>query len=80
MAGVSLRIHPMTTWRWGKLEEIAGTAVTMQVDDPQANGDPNAELFGLCCTDPDGEIHVFACTEEGKQNLIRQLTGGVIVP
>ncbi len=31
-------------------------------------------------TDPDGETHIYVFTEDGKQVLLRELTGGVIVP
>lgn len=84
MAAIGLHIHPQANIRWGKLEEIAGNIVTFHSTAPGTpeNGQPPEpiEPHALAMTDPDGEVHVYVFTDEGKQALLSALTGGVIVP
>lgn len=47
---------------------------------PSGNGDGPVKLMGLAFTDVDGESHVYVLDETGKQELIKRLTGGLVVP
>ena len=74
MAGFRRTVHPQADIVWGKMADIAPDIV---VNQPDANG---SEAMGLAFMDPDGEQHVYVFSDLGRENLIRQLTGGVIVP
>lgn len=39
-----------------------------------------APLEQLAFSDPDGETHTYVFTDDGKQNLISKLTGGLVIP
>jgi hypothetical protein len=73
MAGANIRIHPEANIRWGNFKDLAGDLI-------QARSADDSEVFGLAMTDPDGETHVYIFSEEGRQNLMQQLTGGIVIP
>ncbi len=81
MAAISVHIHPYSNIRWGKYADLAGDIVRIGLPDAAVgNGAPPGEPLALAMTDPDGETHIYVFTEDGKQVLLRELTGGVIVP
>jgi hypothetical protein len=81
MAGLHRTVHPHANIAWAKLKQIApdvGVQVKTVAELNGAASDP--DLMGLSFTDPDGEQHIYIFTDEGRVNLIRQLTGGLVVP
>jgi hypothetical protein len=72
MASIDIKIHPQSGVVWKPLAEVAPLLnIEFGEEEP-----PNALLFA----DPDGETHVYVIGEEGRANLLRMLTGGIIVP
>lgn len=81
MAGLTRTVHPTSSVRWAKLTDICPDVNAKPVHGENGNGTGNAEgPMALSFADPDGEMHVYVFTPDGKQNLIAQLTGGVILP
>ena len=81
MAGASVKVHLISNMTYKPLEQLIG----FFGDDIKAmvNAGDNGQkpkLYGLAFDDPDGEAHIFVMTDDGKQNLIRKLTGGLVVP
>lgn len=81
VAGLNRSIHPVANIAWAPLSQIApdvGIHSTPAIE----NGDGKPEEpMALAFTDPqDGETHVYVFTQQGKENLMRTLTGGIIVP
>lgn len=61
------------------MTEICPDMQFKQIGEVESNGSAE-EPMGLAFIDPDGEMHVYVFTPDGKQNLMAQLTGGVILP
>lgn len=83
MAGAQLKVHVISNMKFQRLEELVGWIaddVRATINAPAERNGDRPKLMGLAFTDPDGESHVYVFTDEGKQNLIRQLTGGLVVP
>jgi len=73
MAGITRTVHPQSNFFWRPLAEAA----------PDMNlqgGDPGNPPMALVFVDPDVETHVFVFGEDGRQALLKALTGGVIIP
>lgn len=79
MAGLTRTVHPSSNVRWAKLSELCPDIAVQPTEPPNGNGEPE-EPMGLSFVDPDGEMHIYVFTPDGKQNLMGQLTGGVILP
>jgi hypothetical protein len=78
MAGFTRTVHPQANFEWRKLAELApDVIITPNVPEAEQQA---AEVMGLAFIDPDGETHIYVMTDEGKGNLIRKLTGGVVLP
>jgi len=78
--GPTVKIHVQAAFKYGPLEQLVGV-LDVQASVRSANGQERAQLFGLAMIDQaDGEAHVYVFTEEGKQALLRTLTGGIVVP
>lgn len=74
MAGLTRTVHPRSSCDWGPVDKFA--------PDLHIRGDQNGEPTippALCMLDPDGEMHVFVFSEEGRKALIGKLTGGIMV-
>ena len=83
MAGSQLKVHVVSRMSWKPLDDLAGFIaddVTRMVQPESGNGAAPPKLMGLAFTDPDGESHVYVLDEAGKQQLLKQLTGGLVVP
>jgi hypothetical protein len=77
MAGLERKVHMVSGVEWGPIDKFApdlGIRTT-----PENGGDPEVPK-ALCFADPDGERHVYVFSEEGRLGLIKQLTGGLVVP
>lgn len=83
MAGASIRVHPMSDMDYGPLERMIGKPLTddlLAIIAADENG-KKPDMFALTFTDRgDGETHAYVFTDTGKQNLIRRMTGGLVVP
>ena len=75
MSGFTRKVHPVSNVVWKKLKQLAP-----DVQATGANGSEPEEPMALAFVDPDLETHIYLFTEEGRVNLIRQLTGGLVVP
>jgi hypothetical protein len=71
------RIHPH---RSPRRQHPLGPTLTKLAPDVQLQNDSGEEPMGLAFIDPDGEVHVYVFTEDGRQNLLGQLTGGLVLP
>lgn len=81
MAGLTRTVHPASNVKWAPLKEICPDVTVQLGPAAERNGDGEPpEPMALSFADPDGEMHVYPFTPEGKQNLLAQLTGGVILP
>lgn len=79
MSGLRRTVHAAANFDWKPLKHLAPDVAVQQ--QAPVNGSEPAEPMGLAFVDvDDGETHIYLFTEEGKANLIRQLTGGVILP
>lgn len=80
MSGLRRTIHPQANFDWLPLAEVAPEiAVSPQ---PRAeNGEAPERPYALVFTDADDrEQHVYIFSAEGRQNLVRTLTGGIVLP
>jgi hypothetical protein len=78
MAGITRTIHPQSSVRYAPISQIAPD-VQMRANVTPENG-AGEEVQALAFIDPDGETHIYPLSEEGKQALLKQLTGGIVVP
>jgi hypothetical protein len=69
-------VHPASFPKFGPMSELCPD-LTLEAHDNDGN---KIDVLGLAFTDPDGECHVYCFDENGKESLIRQLSGGVIMP
>lgn len=77
MAGITRKVHMVTSVEWGPVDRFApDLGIRLETEN---GGEPEAPK-ALRFLDPDGEAHVFMFDESGRQALIKQLTGGLIVP
>jgi hypothetical protein len=72
MAGFTRKLHPVSTFAWGKLRAF----VPDMTFDTGADED---EPMALMLLDPDQEQHIFVFNEEGRQKLLAALTGGFVI-
>ena len=77
MAGLTRKIHMVSGIEWGSIDRFAPD---LGIRNESENGGEPETPKALCFTDPDGEKHVYLFSEEGRVALIRQLTGGLVVP
>lgn len=77
MAGIVRKVHMVTSVEWGPVDRFAAD-LTIRTQ-PENGGEPEAPK-ALRFLDPDGEAHVFLFDEDGRQALIKQLTGGLVIP
>lgn len=80
VAGLTRTVHPSSNVRWAKLTELCPDITVTPASAVETNGGEPEEAMGLSFVDPDGEMHVYVFTPDGKQNLLAQLTGGVVLP
>lgn len=69
MAAFTRSVHPATQVEWGPLARFA----------PDVHYDTDVQPMGLAFIDPDGEAHIYVFDENGRQALLQQLTGGIIL-
>lgn len=79
MASLSRHVHPKSSSRWARLSEIVPD-MKIEFMPTSDNGGEVEEPMGLAFTDPDGETHVYVFSEEGRKDLVANLTGGVHLP
>lgn len=77
MAGITRKVHMVSNVEWGPIDRFAADLGIR--NQPENGGDPE-QPKALCFADPDGETHVYIFNEDGRKALIRQLTGGLVVP
>lgn len=76
-------VHSQSNFQYDSCDAIApDLGLKFESNDPRSNGSDPASYTpkALAFTDPDGETHVYPMTEEARENLVRMLTGGIIVP
>lgn len=79
----TIQIHVHAAIAVAPIDELVGVArvkLTKPADD--GGGVPEeVPLKGLAFTDiQTGETHIYVLTDEGRENLIRNLTGGIVLP
>lgn len=77
MAGLSRKVHMVADFDFGPIDRYApdlGIRVT------GTNGDEPEQPKALRFQDPDGEVHIYLFSDEGRRELVRKLTGGLVVP
>jgi hypothetical protein len=67
-------LHPRATFMWGDASLIP----EFDIDARDEKGDP-LPVHVVVFTDPDGERHAFAFSEDGKAAFLRAGTGGIIL-
>jgi hypothetical protein len=72
MAGLKRTVHPQSNIVWAELKTLAPD-IEIQIEG-------ETEPMALGMVDPDGETHVYVFSETGREALLRQLTGGIVVP
>lgn len=77
MAGITRKVHMVSQVEWGPVDRYAADLGIRT--EPENGGEPEVPK-ALRFLDPDGEAHIYLFSDEGRQLLIRQLTGGLIVP
>lgn len=77
MAGLIRKVHMVSNIEWGPIDRFAPDLGIRT--EPTNGGEPETPK-ALCFRDPDAETHVYIFSEEGRVALIRQLTGGLVVP
>lgn len=78
MAGFTRKVHMVSKFEYGSIDQVApDLGIRSQ---PDGNGGGGEAPKALWFTDPDGETHVFVFSDEGRQALIKKLTGGLVVP
>lgn len=76
MAALRRTVHPRADIGWAPLKQLCPD-IKLELTRPDGKTE---EPWGLLFTDPDGEQHVYVFAEQGRQNLLRHLTGGLILP
>jgi hypothetical protein len=80
MASINIHVHPHSNFAFAPLEELVGVLDIKETNvDDNGTGEPEP-VKGLAFIDGDGEGHVYVLTERGRQKLIAQLSGGIVVP
>lgn len=80
MASIDLHVHAQSSFVFAPLEQLVGVLDVTDKEAEAANGGEPTTVKGLAFIDNDGEGHVYVLTENGRQKLIAQLTGGVVIP
>jgi hypothetical protein len=75
MAGITRKVHMQSNYAFDSIDSFAPYLGIRQP--PDGNGGEPVAPKALAFTDPDGETHVYVFSEEGRQGLIRALTGGI---
>jgi hypothetical protein len=73
-------VHLATSMTWAPMSQLAPD-VQLQVETPRG-GDPSLkppEVHGLCFADPDGVAHIYVLDDQGREALMKQLTGGLVL-
>ena len=78
MSGFKINVHHQYVPDWGPASNFVPPTVQMQ-ERGDSGGSQPTEPKALVFVDPDGESHVFLVSEKMRQQLLRMLTGGVIV-
>lgn len=80
MSGLRRTIHPQANFDWVPLADIAPDIAVMPKPRVE-NGEAPEQPYALVFTDADDkETHVYVFSESGRQNLVRTLTGGIVLP
>lgn len=80
MSGLRRTVHPKSDFSYKPLSEVAPDLVVAQRP-PEGNGGEPEQPMALVFTDiDDQEQHVYVFSDKGRQNLIRELTGGIVLP
>lgn len=76
---INVKVHPQSQIDWKPIDELV-PLLGLKAVKPAGNGlQVDEPLHGLVFTDADGEIHVYAFTDEARTTLIEKLTGGIMV-
>lgn len=78
MAGFVRKVHMVSKFEYGSIDQVAPDLGIRQQG--EGNGGGQVAPKALWFTDPDGETNVFVFSEDGRQALVRKLTGGLVVP
>jgi len=76
VAAISRHVHPQTSFDWVDADKAAPDLGLRFTDAHDEQYEPKCLVF----TDPDGERHVYPFTDQARVALVKQLTGGVILP
>lgn len=81
---VDVQLHVGSGITFAALEEIVGIVRVAPVAGTNGHAEDAGGFKGLAFTDTDEagntRIHVYALDDEGRRNLIGQLSGGVVIP
>lgn len=82
MASRAIHVHRAHHCKFAPIEELVGVADIKAIAQADPGGGQPTEipLNGLAFTDADGETHVYVLADEERQIVIRQLTGGIVLP
>jgi hypothetical protein len=73
---ITKHLYPVVQSDWIPLEVAWPEARAVPID-----GDPQPDtMMALVFREPDGSQHVFPFDTMGRQQLVKMLTGGVVVP
>ena len=78
MAGLKIGVHVQYVPDFGPADKFVPPTLQVQENADAGGGKPtvpNALVF----VEPDGETHVYVVSEQMRQQILRILTGGVIV-
>lgn len=83
MAATTIHVHLHETMAFAPIDELVGVANVKLTRNADAGGGipTDVPLKGLAFTDlQTGETHIHVLTDEGRQNLVEKLTGGIVLP
>lgn len=79
MGSVGIHVHQESSFLYGPVEDMVGM-FDIKVSATAENGGAPEQPKGLAFVDSDGESHVYILSESGRQKLVAQLTGGIVLP
>ena len=78
MAGVKIGVHIQYVPDWGPADKFVPPTLQVQEQADAGGGKPTIPN-ALTFVELDGETHVFLVSEAMRQQLLRMLTGGIVV-
>lgn len=76
---IEVKVHPQAQFDWKPINDLVPLLGLKAMKDAGNGLQVDEPLHGLMFTDPDGEIHVFAFTDDARVTLVEKLTGGIMI-